>query len=174
MSEIEIKIKDKTRDLEEICDKLAKKLNQHLNEDMQGADTHEVGEVADAIKDIADAKEKAVKCLYYKQLMEAMSESEYGEDYDEEGPLRGYRGRSARTGRFVHRGYEERMMRDMDREDGRMYYAGSGMHTGGTSDNYTKGYEDGHARGYQEGHDRGYEEGRSRGYRKRTKREYDY
>lgn len=166
MSEIEMKIKEKTKDLEEICDKLSKKLNQHLTEDMQNADTHEVGSVADAIKDIAEAKEKAVKCMYYHQLMEAMSDNEYGEDYDEDGPLRGYRGRSARTGRFVHRGYEERMMsdRDMDRSSGRMYYAGTST-AGTTTGGYNKGYEDGRRMGYEEGHERGYQEGMNRGYR---------
>lgn len=171
MSEIEMKIKEKTKELDECKEMLVHNLKNHLEQGVEAANAVEIGTVADAINDLAEATEKCVKTMYHQQLMEAMKEKEYGEDYDEEGPLRGYRGRSARTGRFVHRGYEERIMRDMDREDGRMYYAGSsaggGMSTGGTSTSggYNRGYEDGHARGYQEGHDRGYEEGRSRGYR---------
>lgn len=162
MSEIEMKIKDKTKDLGEICEKLTKTVTQHLEESIKDADTQETGAVIDMIKDLAIAKEKTIKCMYYEQLMEAMSGSEYGEDYDEDGP-RYYRGRSARTGRFVHRGYEEHMMRDMDKGEGRMYYAGEdarsytgatvsgGMSTGGmNSRGYEEGYEEGHRKGYRE------------------------
>ena len=163
MSEIEMKIKDKTKDLVEICEKLTKTVSQHLEESIKDADTQETGAVIDMIKDLAIAKEKTIKAMYYEQLMTAMSENEYGEDYDEDGP-RYYRGRSARTGRFVHRGYEE--MRDMDKTDGRMYYAGedarsytAGMSTSGTSTSGTnsRGYEE----GYEEGHRKGYREASS-------------
>ena len=64
--------------------------------------------------------------MYYRTLTEAMKESEYGEDYDEYGPMddgrRGYRGqpRSKSSGRYMskgdgrrsnsgRRGYEEPM-----------------------------------------------------------------
>lgn len=169
MSEIEMKIKDKTKDLGEICEKLTKSVSQHLEESIKDADTQETGAVIDMIKDLAIAKEKTIKGMYYEQLMEAMSGSEYGEDYDEDGP-RYYRGRSARTGRFVHRGYEEHMMRDMDKGEGRMYYAGEdarsytgatvsgGMSTGGST---SGGMSGGSSRGYEEG----YEEGHRKGYR---------
>ena len=51
------------------------------------------------------------------------SENEYGVDYDENGPMKkGYRGRSATTGRYVHRPYIE-VMRDMDMPN-KMYYGG--------------------------------------------------
>lgn len=181
MSEIEMKIKDKTKDLGEICEKLTKTVSQHLEESIKDADTQETGAVIDMIKDLAIAKEKTIKGMYYEQLMEAMSGSEYGEDYDEDGP-RYYRGRSARTGRFVHRGYEEHMMRDMDKGEGRMYYAGEdarsytgatvsgGMSTGGsTSGGMSGGTSGGSSRGYEEG----YEEGHRRGYREASS-DYDH
>ena len=109
-------------------------------------DTEEFGKATDIIKDLAEA-------MYYRTLTKAMKESEYGEDYDEEGPMddgrRGYRGqpRSKTSGRFMsrgdgrrnnggRRGYEEpwdemydemEYMRDVDRPTlNRMYYSGSG------------------------------------------------
>lgn len=66
-------------------------------------DSEEFGKVADIIKDLAEAQ-------YYRTLSEAMKEAEYGEEYDEYGPIddgrRGYRGqpRSKTSGRFMSRG----------------------------------------------------------------------
>lgn len=103
-------------------------------------DAKELGEVTDIIKDLCEAQ-------YYRTLVVAMEESEYGEDYDEYGPMeeerRGYRGqpRSKTSGRYMRRGdgrrgYDEKMpmreedpeyMRDMDRNThGRMYYTDTG------------------------------------------------
>lgn len=164
--------------MEEICEKLLKSLCVHLESGLQEADADEVGKVVDMIKDLCEAKEKCVKSMYHQQIMEAMdeSENEYGRDWDENGPLRGYRGRSARTGRFVHRAYSEG--RDIDRHDGRMYYtvepaddnasayrnmrmygesAGSGMSTASGSRSmrtYSDGsvaYENGYQKGYTDG-----------------------
>lgn len=163
MSEIEMKIKEKTKELDECKEMLVHSLKNHLEQGVEAANAMEIGTVADSIKDLAEATEKCVKSMYQQQLMEAMSKSEYGEDYDEEGPLKGYRGRSATTGRFVHRGYEEKMMnnRDMDRGYGRIYYPDGSVN----QDEYNKGYEEGHRMGYEEGHNRGYQEGVNRGYR---------
>ena len=114
-------------------------------------DTEEFGKATDIIKDLAES-------MYYRTLTEAMKESEYGEDYDEYGPMddgrRGYRGqpRSKTSGRYMsrgdgrrsnrgRRGYDEpwdevfdyneiERMRDMDRPYGRMYYTDG---TSGTS-----------------------------------------
>ena len=107
-------------------------------------DTEEFGKATDIIKDLAEA-------MYYRTLVEAMKESEYGEEYDEYGPMddgrRGYRGQPRDSkGRYMSRrgrrmGYEEpwdevfdynemERMRDMDRPHGRMYYTDG---TSGTS-----------------------------------------
>lgn len=156
MSEIEMKIKEATKEIDDIKEALIKGLDSHLEHGVQSANAQEIGEVADAIKDLADAKEKCVKAMYYQQLMEAMSESKYGEDYDEDGP-KYYRGRSARTGRYVHRPFDvptemghKVQMRDMDQ--GRMYYSGEDR-------GYNEGYSEGQHRGYNEGHNDGYRKG---------------
>ena len=71
-------------------------------------DTEEFGKATDIIKDLAEA-------MYYRTLTEAMKESEYGEEYDEYGPMddgrRGYRGqpRSKTSGRYMKRGDGRRM-----------------------------------------------------------------
>lgn len=75
-------------------------------------DAEEFGKATDIIKDLAEA-------MYYRTLTEAMKEAEYGEEYDEYGPMddgrRGYRGQPrdsrgrymSRRGRGGRRGYEE-------------------------------------------------------------------
>lgn len=140
--------------------------------DKQGieqVDTKEMGEVFDMIKDLSEAH-------YYRTLTAAMEESEYGEDYDENGPMeerRYYRGRARDSmGRFKsRRGYDEMMdyqemypmehYRDMDREHGRMYYS-SGGGSGSSGSNSMSGSMGSGTRNY--GGDSGmrdYREGRS-------------
>lgn len=123
MSEIKMKIEKETDKLKGLCEKITDKLVSHLDSGFDQVDAGEVGAVVDMIKDLAEAKEKTVKAMYYSQLMDAMEDSEYGKDYDEDGPIKYYRGRSATTGRYVHRPYTKMMDdRDMDRDAGRMYY----------------------------------------------------
>ena len=144
-----------------------------------------------------------------KRIMREMKE-EYG---DEEGERRFYDNyRYKRTGRFAprgrgsyvgRRGYEEppyyRMSpemykehdpewyRDMDRDDGRMYYSGGGSNSNGSSSNMggsrsggsmggnsgnmgggssSRGYSDGYSDGMSEGTKRGYEDGMRDGERR--------
>lgn len=126
-------------------------------------DAKEMGEVTDMIKDLAEAQ-------YYRTLVEAMDESEYGLDYDEDGPMeerKYYRGQPRDSrGRYMsrrgRRGYEERMpeiymddewQRDMDRDHGRMYYAGGARDMGGgnySSRNQQSGRAGESRRGYME------------------------
>ena len=135
-------------------------------------DTEEFGKATDIIKDLAEA-------MYYRTLVEAMKESEYGEDYDymgayDEHSRKGYRGQPRDSkGRYMsRRGYESRMMpemydysdmehmRDMDRDYGKMYYTDgmNGSSRGGSS----SGMSNGSGRGYSESRydkaRRGYEE----------------
>ncbi len=141
-SKIKMTIKEETKELDSICERLVSAVKHEVDKGIEGVDTKELGEVIDMIKDLSEAKEKIIKGCYYKQIMEAMEESEYGEDYDEEGPMdygrRGYRGqRRDSRGRYMsrRRGYDEMMpmdykqmeqMRDMDREGmNRMYYSGN-------------------------------------------------
>lgn len=121
---------------------------------------------------------------YHFHITEAMEkpENEYGVDYDENGVIRrGYRGRSATTGRYVHRPYTE-MMRDMDMPR-KMYYGGEmqsrdgenrgykgDMHTypdgsvayyGGENRSYMHMMEEADKNGYQRGYTDGMAAGKS-------------
>ena len=128
-------------------------------------DTEEFGKATDIIKDLAEA-------MYYRTLTEAMKESEYGEDYDEFGPMederKGYRGqpRSKTSGRYMkrgdgRRGYDHKMpmheedpeyMRDMDRDmHGRMYYTEiGGQHSSHMQRDEREGRSGEARRGYME------------------------
>lgn len=137
--------------------KLAEKMAECLKakvegkgiDNIEGAELVELGMWVDIIKDIAE---------YDKAMREIEEMDEEGED-DDEG-RKYYRGqpRSKTTGRFMRRGdgrrsnrgrrgYEEPMyfmtpemyheydaeeLRDMDREQGRMYYSGGGSGSSGS------------------------------------------
>ena len=148
--------------MHEMIEKLTECAKYEIDKGVEAVDTKEMGEVTDIIKDLAEA-------MYYRTLVEAMKESEYGEDYDEYGPMddgrRGYRGQPrdsmgrfrSRRGRGVRRGYEEPVYRmtpemyrrmpmewerDMDREGmGRMYYTEGGNMSGGSTGG-TRGYSE--------------------------------
>ena len=152
-TKIAMHLEEESKPIKKMCEKLMDAVNHELDKGIENVNAEELGETIDMIKDLYEAKEKMYKACYYKQIMEAMEESEYGEDYDEEGPMddgrRGYRGqpRSKTSGRYMsrgdgrrsnrgRRGYEEpwdemydemEYMRDMDRGGmNRMYYSGSG------------------------------------------------
>lgn len=145
--------------IHEMIEKLTKCAEMELEKGVENIDAKEMGEVTDMIKDLCEAE-------YYAKISKAMDEAEYGEDYDEYGPMeegrRGYTSqpRSKTSGRFMRRGdgrrnnggrrgYEEPMyyrmtpemyhdynaeeLRDMDREQGRMYYSGSGGSSSGSN-----------------------------------------
>ena len=125
-----------------MIEKLSEVTKCELDKGIENIDTKEMGEVADIIKDLAEAE-------YYAKISKAMDEAEYGEDYDymgayDEHERKGYRGQPRDSrGRYMsrrgRRGYESPMMmyddmdwdkmeqiRDMDRVHGRMGYSGSG------------------------------------------------
>lgn len=157
-----------------IIEKLAETTKVELDKGIENVDTKEMGEVADIIKDLAEAE-------YYAKISKAMDEAEYGEDYDymgayDERERKGYRGqRRDSRGRYMsRRGYESRMMpdmdyeemernRDFDRESGKMYYS-SGNMGGSSSGGMSSGSmgSQGGSRGYSESRydraRRGYEE----------------
>jgi hypothetical protein len=111
--------------------------------------TKEFGDVVDMIKDLTEAEKNKWQSCYYKSIVEAMEDSEYGEDYDWSGPdedrmgyprmrdsmgrytsRRGYRQGGRSSGR---RNYDEMMMEDpryMDNMNDRMYYS-NGAYGGG-------------------------------------------
>jgi hypothetical protein len=168
-----------------IIEKLAETTKVELDKGIENVDTKEMGEVADIIKDLAEAE-------YYAKISKAMDEAEYGEDYDymgayDEHERRGYRGQPRDSkGRYMSRrgrrmGYEEPIYmndmypmehyRDMDRMDGRMYYTSGSMGTnsmGSQGQSYSNSSNMGGNRGYSDRMGRDNREGRSgerrRGY----------
>lgn len=103
--------------------------------------TKEFGDVIDMIKDLTEAEKNKMEACYYKSIIEAMEESEYGEDYDYEGRM-GYSRGGRRGGR---RGYNQPMMYDDrydDYMDGRMGYS-NGAYGGGSRGMSRNGYSQG-------------------------------
>lgn len=149
----------------------AKKIMECLKAKVEGIGIDNIeGQDLEELKTWACIAREIAEYDYYYHIIEAMEDenNEYGRDYDEDGVIKGYRGRSARTGRYVHRGYEEQ--REMDRMNNRMYTE-RGYVEGTMRPNEMpldkRGYEDmaaEHNRGYSEGKNRGYEEGYTKGY----------
>jgi hypothetical protein len=181
-----------------IIEKLAETTKVELDKGIENVDTKEMGEVADIIKDLAEAE-------YYAKISKAMDEAEYGEDYDymgayDEHERRGYKGQPRDSkGRYMSRrgrrmGYEEPIYmsdmypmehyRDMDRMDGRMYYTSGSMGTnsmgsqgqssnGSSNMSGNRGYSDRMDRDNREGRSgerrRGYMEAKEKGMDKQSK-----
>lgn len=86
--------------------------------------------MADIIKDTAEAKKEIMMAKYYEELIIAMDDAKYGEDYDENGPM-GYNGRRYSSGRYAPAGRGRMMGYDkmpyINREDMPGYDDGSDM-----------------------------------------------
>lgn len=148
---------EKTYDkhLDKICEmeeKLIEYAEHYLSLPQEQVDTHELGEVVDMIKDLAEAKEKCHKACYYEHIVDAMDEEELNErmGYDH---YRYASGRFAPKGHGTYRGYHPTWptiydMDAMNELDGindmmpMMGYTRSGR--GNRTDNPRMGYEDGH------------------------------
>jgi hypothetical protein len=173
------------KNIHSMVEKLSECAKCELDKGIEQIDTKEMGEVADIIKDLAEAE-------YYAKISKAMDEAEYGEDYDymgayDEHERRGYRGQPRDSkGRYMSRrgrrmGYEEPIYmsdmypmehyRDIDRMDGRMYYTSGSIGTNsmGSQGQTSNGSSNMSGnRGYSDRMDRDNKEGRSgerrRGY----------
>ena len=166
------------KNIHSMIEKLSEVAKCELDKGVENIDTKEMGEVAEIIKELSEAE-------YYAKISKAMDEAEYGEDYDymgayDEHERKGYRGqpRDSRGRYMSRRGYESRMMpdmdydemernRDFDRLSGKMYYS-SGNMSGSSSSGMSggsmgsQGGSQGGIRGYSESRydraRRGYEE----------------
>lgn len=123
-------------------------------------DTEEFGEVVDMIKDLTEAEKNKWQSCYYKSIVEAMENADYGEDYDWQGMVdedrAGYR-RSSRMGynrtrdsrgRYAYSGND--MMDDpryYDYMNGRMGYS-NGAYGGGRRNQYSSSGNMGSRYGY--------------------------
>lgn len=151
---------------EKIADCMKAKVEAKGIDNIEGQDLVELGMWTDIIKDLVcyDKDKKIIEAMdEEEESEEAMKYIEMYEDYPER---RGYRGQHRNSrGRYMssrRMGYEEphimttdmyhdytpEMLRDMDRESGRMYYSGSGSQ-GGMSGGMSGGSMGG-SRGYSE------------------------
>ena len=151
---------------EKIADCMKAKVEAKGIDNIEGQDLVELGMWTDIIKDLVcyDKDKKIIEAMdEAEESEEAMKYIEMYEDYPDR---RGYRGqRRDSRGRYMssrRMGYEEphimttdmyhdytpEMLRDMDREIGRMYYSGSGSQVGmnggqsSRSENARRGYEE--------------------------------
>ena len=154
------------KNIHSMIEKLSECAKCELDKGIENIDTKEMGEVAEIIKELAEAE-------YYAEIVKAMKESEYGEDYDYMGAYdrKGYRGQPRDSrGRYMRRGYERPMMmhdddwedmermRDMDRMSyGRMGYAGGSMESVSMNDfrDSREGRSGQKRRGYMEAKEQG-------------------
>lgn len=168
-TKIGMKLEEETKGIKKMCEQLGDSIKHEFDKGIDHVDTAEMKEAIDMLKDLYEIKKSMVEACYYKQIMEAMEESEYGEDYDWEG-RKHYRGqRRDSRGRFMsgrrggmRRGYEPNAMmpmeiwddedwRDMDIAQGRMYYteggnmnrSSQGSGVANTGDTGNRGYESG-------------------------------
>lgn len=147
-TKIGMKLDMELESIKDMCKKLEEAVKHELSKGIENVDAKELGEVVDMIKDLYEAKEKIVKACYYKSVIQAMEEHDFeDEDEIEDEGRRGYRGQPRDSrGRYMsnrgRRGYESRMMpdmdydemernRDFDRLSGKMYYSSGNM--GGSS-----------------------------------------
>lgn len=151
---------------EKIADCMKAKVEAKGIDNIEGQELVELGMWTDIIKDLVcyDKDKKIIEAMdEAEESEEAMKYIEMYEDYPER---KGYRGqRRDGRGRYMssrRMGYEEphimtadmyhdytpEMLRDMDRESGRMYYSGSGSQ-GGMSGGMSGGSMGG-SRGYSE------------------------
>lgn len=187
MSEIKEKVENETKTIKTMYESMENAIKHQIDGGLDKVNTHELYEAIDILKDLSEIKLNCVKAMYKTQIMEAMEDSEYGEDYDENGEIRYYRGQpgSKTSGRFMSRGdgrrnyrmtpemyreYEPEYYRDLDRETMRRMYT-----TSSTGMSNTRSYSDGYSDGQDEGYQRGFSEGsRNRGGRyDRARRNYE-
>lgn len=69
-------VKEKTKKLCELQEKLICAINTYMAEGIEKVNTHEAGQVIDMIKDLSEAEEKLWKACYYRTVTEAMKEAE--------------------------------------------------------------------------------------------------
>lgn len=177
MADIKEKVENELKTVKALCETMEHAIKTELDKGLDKVNTHEMYEAVDIFKDLSEVKKNIIEGCYKMQIMEAMEESEYGEDYDENGEIRYYRGqpRSKTSGRFMSRGdgrrnyrmtpemyreYEPEYYRDLDRESMKRMYS-----TSSTGMNNTRSYSDGYSEGMDDGERRGYERGYTDGRR---------
>lgn len=107
-TKIGMKIEEEIKPLKELCEKIVKMATAELEKGAENIDTHEMYEVADIIKDLAEAKKDTVEACYKMTIAEAMEENadSYGEEWDEDGLIqrKGYNTRRYANGQYAPKG----------------------------------------------------------------------
>lgn len=98
-------MKQKVKDICELKDKLVCSVRDELSKGIQNVNTHEMGQVIDMIKDLAEAEKECWESVYYKSIVEAMEEEK--EMYGGEGRM-GYDNWRYASGRFAPTGHGHR------------------------------------------------------------------
>ena len=141
-----------------MIEKLSECAKCELDKGIESIDTKEMGEVAEIIKELCEAE-------YYAKVSKAMDEHDFdnAEEIMDEG-RRGYRGQPRDSrGRYMRRGYQKMIpeyYRDMDMDDGRMYYTSANA-SQGSQGGSSMGSSSGNSMGYNDGMMRDMREGRS-------------
>ena len=179
MADIKEKVENKTKTIETMYDSMENAIKHQIDGGLDKVNTHELYEAVDILKDLSEIKLNCVKAMYKTQIMEAMEDSEYGVDYDENGEIRYYNPNRYADGRYAPKGrgtryyrmtpemyreYEPEYYRDLDRESMKRMYSTTSTGTSGTSRNYSDGYADGMNEGEKRGYNNGMSEGETRGY----------
>lgn len=89
----------KVSDICALKDQLISCMKVALSHGYEKINAQEAGEVADMIKDLAEAEEKCWKACYYKSIVGAMEEAELGSD-----GVHGYNPRRYSSGRYAPAG----------------------------------------------------------------------
>ena len=122
--------------IHDMLENVSEAASTELAKGTDSVNTKEFGEVVDMIKDLTEAEKNKMQACYYKTIIEAMENSEYGEDYDWSGPdedRMSYPRMRDSMGRFTsRRGYEQKIHdpRFEEYNMGRMGYS-NGAYGGG-------------------------------------------
>lgn len=127
--------------IHDMLEDVSEAASTELAKGTDSVNTKEFGEVVDIIKDLSEAEKNKMQACYYKSVIDAMENAEYGKEYDWSGPdedrmgyRRGYRGRDSQGRYTSRRSYD--MMPDM--YDDRMHYS-NGAYGGGARGMSTSG-----------------------------------
>lgn len=85
-----------SEELKEMCNTLMCWLKTGINQGMESCNASELGEVADIVKDLTEAKKNCLEAKYYESVIDAMEEG------DE--PRYGYNSYRNQNGRFASKG----------------------------------------------------------------------
>ena len=145
------KVETELQSVKALCEIVENAIRNEFEKGTGNVDTQEMYKVVDIYKDLSEVKKNIIEGCYKMQIMEAMEESEYGKDYDENGEIRYYRNqpRDKDTGRYVkaytmtpemYNDKSAAYYRDMDRAAGKMYYTESRDYREGRSGKGRKMY----------------------------------